>query len=623
MEKNAENSKDQRIAKLPSEVIDQIAAGEVVERPSHLVKELVENSLDAGATEIEVEVDEGGKSITVTDNGLGIQKEDLALALSRHATSKIRLADDIWHLNSFGFRGEALASASAVSELTLISRPHGNEEAHRLVSEFGRLEEIDVCGGKEGTRIQIRKLFENVPARMKFLKSDTGETSQIKMTLKAMALSRPDVTFRFKSKKKLVSVWSSVATQEERAAQILEVKPFFMAEGELGDYSVQICFAPPHVVFGNSRNIWLFVQGRWVQDRSMQMAVLEAYRGLLMHGEFPYAAVWLNCKTDCVDVNVHPTKSQVKFQDQRSVFRVIQRSLRAELEKAPWVDRVLSTERPVEAPLKPPVEENLQFSEPTFNKTQYSYKTTDLAEPSRVESAVTEYSRNHLEQKPNVSYGNSSFVSQSTQNTSVVETAKTTEPSRWSDLHIIGQADLTYLVTQNKDKLIFIDQHAAHERVAYERLMKAWKSGEAEVQSYLIPLSVDLSEEEVEALLNCQKDLMRLGVEIDQGGPTSVLVRSAVTFVKESSLVKALVKVASEAVERGDSFAFERSVSDICATLACHSVIRAGKVLSKDEMKALLREMDEFPLSSFCPHGRPVFVEYPFDRLERDFGRIV
>lgn len=592
------------IIRLPSEVIDQIAAGEVVERPAHMVKELVENSIDSEATEVEVDVTCGGRNVRVTDDGHGIPEKQLELALSRHATSKIRQASDLWEIHSFGFRGEALASVAAVSKLSLISKVKNQDSAFRLSSHFGRLGKVERVGGRNGTQIIVEDLFENVPARMKFLKSDSGEISQIKNTLKALALSHPEVEMRLKVDGQLVYIWPKGQSLVARAAQILDVEPLHEAAGELGDYRLRAVFAPPQAVFGNSRNMWFFAQGRWIQDRSIQAAVLDAYRGLLMHGEFPYVALYLTCKSGSIDVNVHPTKSQVKFQDAKSVFRLVQRTIRGELEKAPWLKHVLGDKVAGTAPMVQE-ESNASFFDAAFQQVQYRQKEFPGPQASSVRSAVKKYTADFFETPKQV-----------------VLTKENGE-QRWSDLQVLGQADSTYIIAQSSEKLVFIDQHAAHERVAYERLMQLWKAGGGDIQRHLIPLTLEMDEDGVENILSVRAELRKMGLEIEQAGPNLLNVCSSPTILSERSIHKALVRLSEEIAEKGGSFAFEKAISDVCATMACHSVVRAGQALSLEEMKSLLIGMDEFKLSSFCPHGRPVFVDYPFSRLERDFGRIV
>ncbi|MFZ4405448.1 MAG: DNA mismatch repair endonuclease MutL [Pseudobdellovibrionaceae bacterium] len=322
---------------LSSEVINQIAAGEVVERPSHLLKELIENSIDATATRIEIYFSQGGRGVEVIDNGQGISEQDLAKSLDRFATSKISNSEDIWQLRTFGFRGEALASIASVSDLLISSRPAEQKQAYQLRSRFGQKSNLEKTGNLNGTRIKIDNLFENTPARLKFLKSDSAEASAIKNTLKALALSHPAVEFKIQENNDLIFYWPVASSRRQRVQQILEETELFTGQAERQGYHAEAIFSSPHKVFKTSKNIWLFVQNRWVQDRSLQAAVMEAYRNLLMHKEYPLAVVWLDVPLDQVDVNIHPTKSQVKFVDASLAFRAVQASIRDVLETAPWL----------------------------------------------------------------------------------------------------------------------------------------------------------------------------------------------------------------------------------------------------------------------------------------------
>lgn len=616
---------------LPPEVVDQIAAGEVVERPSHLVKELVENSIDAGATRVHVEFFDGGKTVKVIDNGKGMSPEDLPKALERFATSKISKTDDLWKLRTFGFRGEALASISAVSRLTMTSRREGDEQAHQLICEFGKKKDIDKVGGSQGTTILMENLFENTPARLKFMKSDSAEATAIKTTLKAMALSHFDVEVRVQENGKLVHFWPACKSRKDRVEQILEIKPLYVGEASRENVKAYAVFADPHNVAKTARNIWLFAQNRWIQDRSLQAAVNEAYRNLLMHGEYPIAAVWVETDPEFVDVNIHPTKSQVKFQEPSLAFRAVAGALRSSLELAPWVPQgtrpapavpTASNADPSEykntqglpnfAQSSGP-KENLAFTDQALKTTQFQKK--DFHFPSSGSTV----------QSPSVSYQALVEAAQTREEFAPMnsESSARIEGGYWSSLEILGQANLTYIVAQAQDKLVFVDQHAAHERVVFEKLMSAWKGGKIDIQDFLFPLAVDLSPDKVEGLMLLAKDIERLGVHLEVLGPGTVGVKAAPLMIKDSVLNKVLDKMANEIVEQGGSFSLERAVGDICATMACHSVVRAGQALGVEQMRNLLRDMDQFPLSSFCPHGRPVSVEYPFHKLEKDFGRIV
>lgn len=646
---NQANQQSRRIVQLSSEVVDQIAAGEVVERPSHMVKELVENAVDAGATQVEIEYDQGGRRVRVTDNGRGIEPDDLKLALARHATSKIAAADDLWNLSTFGFRGEALASIGAVSRLTLHSRRVSTGTAHQIVSEFGKLSGVSPAGGNEGTTVLVEELFQNVPARLKFLKSEAGENAQIKATLRALALANEGVEFRLRSKGKIEQIWPRAGDFLERARQVMDARELFAAKGTFPEgYETEIAFASPHEVTGNARSILIFVQGRWVQDRSLQAAVIEAYRGLLMHGEYPVAVVRLRVPPDEIDVNIHPTKSQVKFRDSQAAFRAVNRTLREALEKAPWLEKKTSVSSHAEA-TRTAVEEfatraveSVPSESVRSESAPRKLSVADLVRPyasgpvALAENTGTQPTPGleSLSSAPVNSLGRfdapefssvvfrqkSDFIAPQESSMEVAPLAPT---GTWSRLQVLGQANLTYIIAQDANGLVLVDQHAAHERVAYERLMRGWMSGKVEVQPLLLPITVDLEPDGAEALMSVAHELEKLGVQIDQIGPQSIAIRATPLAIKEAALAKALVQLSSEMLERGGSFALEKKISDLCATMACHSVVRAGQALSVEQMKSLLAQMDEFPLSSFCPHGRPVSVEYSFARLEREFGRLV
>lgn len=620
------------IAVLSSDVVDQIAAGEVVERPAHLVKELVENAIDAEATEVEVEFDQGGRQVRVVDNGRGIRPEDLTRALARHATSKIQAADDLWTVRSFGFRGEALASIASVSRLELISKPHKAPVASKVAAEFGRMSSVEASSGNNGTVVQINDLFENVPARLKFMKSESAEGSQIKNVLRAMAMSHPEVGFRLRSKGKTEILLKKNESFLERCRAVLGVK-LHLAKGEYEGIRAEIAFSGPQDVTGNSKGIWFFVQNRWVQDRSLQAAVMESYRGLLMHGEFPYVVAKLWVPDGEVDVNIHPTKSAIKFRDPSRAFRAISRTLRAELELAPWVD---VTSQDVgrgsatvgDASIVRETYSVKDFSRPyhkneaSSSSVEESSKSISHVDQTRVDHTVAarfdsaEIDRVQFKKKDVSTFATNEF-----------DKPQVPAFGVWSRLEVLAQAHQTYILCQDETKLVLVDQHAAHERVAYERLMRAWKEkekgGRVETQMLLLPLLVDLEEDLLEELLKHQQDLKKIGIQIERMGPRVVAVQEIPVILKEQVLAKALRQLAEASLERGGSFVLEEKIGDIFATMACHSVVRAGQTLSHQEMRELLVQMDEFPLSSFCPHGRPVSIEYPFARVERDFGRLV
>lgn len=582
---------------LSADVVNQIAAGEVVERPAHLVKELIENCLDANATEVHVEIAHGGKFVRIVDNGEGILSEDLPKALMPHATSKIKISDDLWNLNTFGFRGEALASISAVSNLTIQSFHHKEKKPSQITSNFGKMTKVRDSSRTVGTEIQIEDLFENVPARLKFLKSDSAEATQIKQIVKSAALANPHVEFKLIQEGQLQLFYKTKKTFIDRVRDVLEKNDLYESKLTKGSMTAHVVFSSPHEVAKTAKQIWVFAQNRYIQDRSLQAAVMDAYRSLLMHGEYPHAVVKLQCDPSEIDVNIHPTKSQVKFQDASNAFRVVHGALRQALEVAPWIQKPLASQPTSSTSLfdlgatfeKPSVaHKNLTFHDQTFTQTQFKQKDFDIQKLNDLKMDI----------------------------------APETKSGYWSSLQVLGQANLTYIVCQKDDRLVYVDQHAAHERVVFESLMQAWKNKKFEIQDYLFPMAIDLSEEKVEALIYIQKQIAELGIEIERLGPSVLGVKAAPSLIKESAMPTLFEKMAHDLLEYGDSYAIEKKVSDLFATMACHSVVRAGQSLSHQQMKELLVSMDQFALSSFCPHGRPVSVDTTFVELEKLFGRI-
>lgn len=588
---------------LPSQVIDQIAAGEVVERPAHLVKELIENSIDAHSTKIEIDFSEGGKRVLITDNGTGMSAANLTRAFERHATSKISQSEDLWKLKTFGFRGEALASLAAVSRINVISKTTNCKKASRLAIHFGEKKETDLIAAENGTQIQVLDLFENLPARKKFLKTDGTENQQIRQVIKALALANPQIEFRWMENRTLMGFWPAVGSHKERAEQILEISSLYQGSYQKGAIKVHAVMASPEVVSKTAKNIWIFAQNRWIQDRALQTACLEAYRNLLMHGEYPTCCVWIDCDPAEIDVNVHPSKSQVKFANSSDAFRAVFHAIRDELETGPWLVR-----SPKPAPIftmesAPLTQQN--WTAPEFDKVQYKTKSFVSEAPT---PAFDERKKDAMEV--------GKFL------VTELRGQKNPEPGPWSRLQVLGQAAQTYLVCQSDEAMVLIDQHAAHERVAFERLMRAWKEGKAlDVQNFLFPLSIDLSEGQIEVLATQHHELQKIGVQIEVLGPKTLGVISAPHFLKDKALAQSLDQLSQEILEQGPSFVFEKKIADLFASMACHSVVRAGQPLTHNEIRELLEQMDEFPLSGFCPHGRPVSVEMSFAKLEKDFGR--
>ncbi len=580
------------IIKLPESIVSKIAAGEIIDRPSQIAKELVENSIDAKANKIHVNFTNGGRDIVVKDDGVGISKSDLSLVLDRYSTSKISSIDDLWNLDSFGFRGEALHSISAVSNLSITSKTSTNG-AFNLISRFGKVESMAKSHGDNGTLISVKNLFENLPARLKFLKSNRSESFNLKKTLKALAIINFKTEFKLNQDSELINILNPRKSLYERVKDILKLDELYHVKESVNGFDIEICFSSPNNTQKTSQNIWIFAQNRWIQDKSLQMAILESYRTLLMHREFPIVVLNIHCKKDEIDVNVHPTKSRVKFLRQSDIFSAIVKTLRGALLKSPWLDKLAPNVNKANQ-----VSSTRKFSGDYFDKVNFSKKNYSdrIFEPSLSNTRVDSPSRVH-------------------------ELISKKEP-RWQTLDIIGQCNCTYIVTQSRDSLILIDQHAAHERVLFEKLNQAFTCGDIKVQNNLIPLKLSMDPDQLLFLNEHSSFLKKMGLDISLS-KNFVEVLSHPVFLNEKGLKAGLECMVSDIGSGGDISSIDKKVSSVFATMACHSAIRAGKILSNLEIKALLSQMDEYSLSSFYPHGRPVFLQYPFNKLEVEFCRTV
>ncbi len=615
---------NKRIKKLDGHVIDQIAAGEVVERPAQLVKELIENSIDAGATKVTLSVDSSLTFINITDNGSGIIKEDLPLVFQRHSTSKLKSADEIFHLSSFGFRGEALSAIGSVSKVNLETKTKEEQEGSALEWSFGEITSQTKSSIEEGTDIKISSLFENVPARKKFLKSERFELTQVKKVFSSFALFHFDKDFKFLVDGKLKEFYQKKDSPQERYAQINKGKKVYklpLLADDVFHSNTKIYLEEPSFDSKNSSGLWIYTQERWIQDKTIAAAIRDGLSTYLMHGTFPKGLVFLDLAPKFVDVNVHPMKSQVRFADNSKVYSYLRKNTARWAESSPWLEKTVRSEQ-----------QQLQSS--NF-KEQSGFSSTYQTNESQNKSESNDFSTYAV--KDQKSLGFKEYDQVQYKKTEVlfkeevpkklvfkenqsVSTNSFEEPT-WASLQVLGQTNLTYIIAQSSEAMFLIDQHAAHERVGYEKLLKAWQNSESmETQALLLPVQMDLPEEQLEALIEKQIELKKLGVEFEQTGPESIALTLLPAFLKEEAVIKALEIFAKEALVSGGSVAVEDAFKLLFATMSCHSVIRAGHAMALDEMKLLLSEMDKYR-SSYCPHGRPVYKKIPFTELDRDFGR--
>jgi DNA mismatch repair protein MutL len=589
---------------LPEILSNKIAAGEVVERPASVVKELVENSLDAGSTRIVIDVESGGRGlIRVSDNGSGMSRDDALLCIERYATSKIITEKDLFAIKTLGFRGEALPSIAAVSRFVLETRATGDETGTRLEIEGGKIRNVSEVGVPEGTMVAVRDLFFNTPARRKFMKGSGTETAYIADTLAGMALGWPQVRFSFLHNGRNVKNWPSVSDSLERAVDILgrdihkDLRPLSFQSDTL---RISGWVGLPGIERATSRGIYIFVNRRIARDRTVQHALFEGYSGRLMKGRFPVAVIFITVPEDQVDVNVHPAKSEVRFVCQKTVHEAVIKAVSDALARNPdprWAG-------PPQRLLSVPSSEKERGEEKRFGVGEpiRSYEPSEMQFHSGKGYPLEEV---QAEIRPPVSD----------------EQASLWEKRRFSDLRIIGQVHGTYILCETGNGFLLIDQHAAHERVVFEQFKHRGSSRSA--QRLLIPETLDLGHVEAELMKQLIPVLKETGFEVEPFGGHTFVIHSVPELLEGKNCGPLLTEMAEKTAEIGVSLAADtRRVTDECLKLiACHGAIRAGQTLLLPEMQHLLFQLDQCLDPHHCPHGRPTWIQWDLRFLEKSFGR--
>jgi DNA mismatch repair protein MutL len=615
-----------KIKVLPDTVINQIAAGEVVERPASVVRELVDNALDAGATDVFVALEGGGHSrLKVRDNGCGMSKDEAILAFERHATSKVTSIDDLLRLETLGFRGEALASIAAVSKVHLRTRTHDADIGTHVVFRGGTLANVESIPWNAGTEIEVEHLFFNTPARRKFLKSPRSEVARIRTWLAHSGLARPSVRYRLVSDGDEVLHLHPVATIAERARAIVpgDLIPISLSEGGL---SVEGMVSHPGQALADASGFVVLVNGRLVTDKLIQRAVREGYDSMLKDREYPVGYLSLTLPSDQVDVNVHPQKSEVRFRHPQQVFAVVQgavmagvRTIRRPVAMASSVVAGPPRTAIGQSGAVPGLQESRQVAPfPPFSHQPQnlfdvagSYRGAEVHTIDRVastgEGSVREVAASYH-----------AAVSAERQ---FVSARNAVAPFRFAELRYIGQAMECYLLCEFNEHLVVVDMHAAHERVNYNKIRRARAENSLSTQRLLIPETVRLTEEQVVRLIEQEQLLQELGFEIHQVSPETVSVQGVPGVVAHLDCVALLKECAAEPLATGWRERFEERIDHIAARVACHASVRSGDVLSKQEAYALFEQLDEVELSGACPHGRPVVTQFSRDAVERWFGR--
>jgi DNA mismatch repair protein MutL len=563
----------------------QIAAGEVVDRPASVVRELTDNSIDASANRIVIAIEAGGKRrIRVSDNGCGMSKDDLLLCVERHATSKIRTASDLLSVRSLGFRGEALPSIAAVSRMRITSLPQDCLTGHTLRISGGKLLQIEETGAPSGTTVDVKDLFFNIPARRKFLRAERTETDHIVDILSRVAMPFPKITFKLDEGSRNVVHLPASEDILDRISGLLGRKTaeaMMTGDKKDGDLSIRVYAGPPELARNRGDRLYVYVNGRNIRDRIATKAILEGYGRRLMKGQYPQVVIFVDIDPLEVDVNVHPTKQEIRFRDASRVFQAIVSAVGKTLDRLP----------------QPFLRQGLTERAVPFGRSS----STAVSEPP------WEYSPGRAPTDP-------------------PSRAVTPGPPLDSAMvpagpKIIGQLAHTYILCETANGLVIVDQHAAHERIVYEHLKKSLAAERIEMQTLLIPHELELSTKETRLLLEKGDGLHRFGLEFEHFGGNTFLLNAVPALLRNvnwQSFVSELVSQFAEGTPDEDT------LFDACTTLmACHGAIRAGERLSHEEMDRLLTQLGEMDLPTNCPHGRPVFREFTYPEMERMFKRVV
>lgn len=621
-----------KIKLLSARLANQIAAGEVVERPSSVIKELLENSLDAGATRLDIDVEEGGiKLMRVRDNGSGIDKDDLPLALSRHATSKIYELDDLEAVATLGFRGEALASISSVARLALLSSTTEENIGWQVVAEGRDMEtEVSPAPHPRGTTVEVRDLFFNTPARRKFMRTEKTEYTHLEDVVKRLALSRFDVAFNLRHNGRAIHAWragSSQLEQERRVAQVCG--PAFMEnavhiEMERNGLRLWGWVALPTFSRSQADLQHFYVNGRAIRDKLVSHAVRQAYQDVLYHGRHPAFVLYLEVDPATVDVNVHPTKHEVRFRDNRSVHDFIYSSLHRALANVTPEDRL------------PQSATGNAFGEASAQPLQ-GVEAGEFQGQERIAFTAAAASGVSPYQTPTAfgsGYSASPFQSNNPSPGAVREQmthygnlhpSANTLPQNEEDIpplgYAIAQLKGIYILAENAQGLIVVDMHAAHERITYERMKEAFTCGGVQTQPLLVPESIAVSQKEADCAEQFADIFKSLGFELQRAGPETLLIRQLPVVLQRAKVEQLVRDVLADLIEHGSSERIQHHINEILGTMACHGSVRANRRLTIPEMNALLRDMEITERSGQCNHGRPTWLLQSLDELDKLFMR--
>lgn len=602
---------------LPPTLVNRIAAGEVLERPASAVKELVENALDAGATKIDVILNDGGKAaITVIDNGRGMTPDEMTLAVERFATSKLP-TDDLFDIRYFGFRGEALPSIASVARVTITSRTENADSAWSLFIEGGEKHTPEPAAAPQGTRVDVRDLFFAVPARLKFLKSTQTETGYIQEIIEKLALSNPGVAFTLSDEKKKRLDLKPVSESDEikRVAQIVGddfVDNALPVNAGRDGVVLKGFVGLPTLNKATAASQYFFVNNRPVRDKVLLGAIKAAYHELLAADRFPALVLFLQIPPEDVDVNVHPTKAEVRFRNAQGIRGMIVAAVRQTLMSSGFRTSTTLAAQALDAsvpepsflPARPAVPLSGFRQAPAYRPT--AQKSYSFNETRALFKANEAFSAPVVEDFPD----------------DTVEQPTAVDADAFPPLGLArAQLHKTYIVSQTEDGIVIVDQHAAHERLTYEKIKKNMETGDAAAQYLLLPEIADLPPEKRDAVLRQKSELEKAGFLFEPFGDNALVIRATPAVLGETDAKTLMNDIADTIMEFGDSLALKERVKKIAATMACHGSVRAGRILDVSEMNALLRQMESVPYSGQCIHGRPTYIELKLKDIERLFGR--
>ena len=591
---------------LPENLSNKIAAGEVVERPASVVKELVENALDAGSDRIVVEIEKGGRTlIQVADNGAGMTRDDALLCIERYATSKIHKDDDLFSISTLGFRGEALPSIASVSRFTLVTRQQAEEVGTEINIAGGTVRKVADVGAPAGTMVSVRQLFYNTPARRKFMKSVNTEMGHIVETLSGMALGWPQVRLRLLHNGREIKHWPAVADPRDRVVDVLgkDLENDLCAL-DYADEAVSISgwTADPAHSRSTSRGIHIYVNNRAVKDRAVQHALFQGYAGRLVKGQFPVAVLFVKVPSDKVDVNVHPAKNEVRFAEQRKVHDSVRLCVSRALD--------LADRKTWSAGARPPAD----FPAPGPGTSGIKTGGFAVREPRDPDAWV-------------VSNPPAPAAHREPQVADPPAMKPAGQQTLWSkkqfkDLKFVGQLRDTYLIFESDEGLVIIDQHAAHERIMYERLRKGAK-GRLEKQVLLIPETMDLNFREADVMQELLPGLHDLAFELEPFGGNTFVVKAVPAILEGREIKPLMLEMVDAVLERGRGNVVAEALDDCLKIMACHGAIRANQELKTAEVGRMLEQLDACDNPSNCPHGRPTWINWPMSLVEKAFKRIV